>query len=103
MVLSRLLTHCGHQVSLADNFQAASELLRNLKFDALVSDLGLPDRDGLELPAEAKKWQPLRLAIALTARASRDDREVASRAGFDHFLTKPFDFHKLRSLLGPVV
>jgi DNA-binding response OmpR family regulator len=100
VVLSRLLMHCGHNVAMAENFENACQLLRDIKFDVLVSDLGLPDRDGLDLVGEAKKLQSIGMKIALTARSSSQDRERARSAGFDHFLTKPFDFHKLRALLG---
>lgn len=99
VVMSRLLTLCGHYVVAAGNFSCAVQLLRHLKFDALVSDLGLPDRDGLGLPAEAKKHQPLKVSVALSARSGDDDRMSARAAGFDHYMTKPFDFPRLRALL----
>jgi len=35
----------------------------------------------------------------VTARAMASDRELGLRAGFDEYLTKPFDFSQLRSLL----
>jgi CheY-like chemotaxis protein len=98
-VMSKLLTLCGHYVVVAENFACAAQLLTHLKFDVLVSDLGLPDRDGLELPSVAKKHQPLKMSVALTARSSQEDRQKALQAGFDHFMTKPFDFPRLRSLL----
>jgi DNA-binding response OmpR family regulator len=99
VVLSRLLQHCGHEVAMAESVATACELLQNTRFDALISDLGLPDGDGLELVGKARELQAIPTAIALTARISDEDRAVARQAGFDHFLTKPFDFQKLRSLL----
>ncbi len=98
-VMSRLLTLCGHYVVVAGDFACAAQLLTYLKFDALVSDLGLPDRDGLGLPSVAKKHQPLKMSVALTARSGDEDRQQARKAGFDHYMTKPFDFPRLRSLL----
>ena len=42
-------------------------------------------------------------AIALTARASDPDLERGGGVGFDHYLTKPFDMHELRLVLGQAV
>lgn len=99
LVLTKLLTRYGHDVAAAENVHDALELLDNLLFDILLSDIGLPDGDGLELVGEAKRRQPLRMTVALTALASPDDRERGRRAGFDHYLTKPVDFQRLRSVL----
>lgn len=98
-VLSTLLIHCGHEVVTAASVEDALCLLNNLQFDVLVSDIGLPDGSGLDLIVEAKKRQPWRKTVALTALGQKNDRERGLQAGFDEYLTKPFDFHKLRSLL----
>ncbi len=98
-MLSGLLQHCGHNPISANSVTEALELLAHNQVDVLLSDLGLPDGDGLELVAQAKKMQPGLTAIALTARGSEHDLELGERAGFDHYLTKPFDFHQLRTIL----
>ncbi len=98
-VLSTLLIHCGHEVATAANMEEALCLLSSLQFDILVSDIGLPDGSGLDLIVEAKKRQSWRKTVALTAFGQKNDRERGLQAGFDEYLTKPFDFHKLRSLL----
>ncbi len=98
-VLSGLLTHCGHEVSTAANMQDALVLLGHFRFEVLVCDIGLPDGSGLELVVEAQKRQPWKKTIALTAYEQNGERELGLRAGFDEYLTKPFDFHRLRSLL----
>ncbi len=98
-VLSSLLTHCGHEVSTASNMQDALLLLSHFRFEILVCDIGLPDGSGLELVVEAKKRQPWKKTVALTAQALKGQRELGLRAGFDEYLTKPFDFHQLRTLL----
>ncbi len=99
LVLSSLLTHCGHEVATAANVRDALLLLNNLRFDILVSDIGLPDGSGLDLVIEAKKRQPWKKTVALTAHEQSEEKERGLRAGFDEYLTKPFDFHRLRSLL----
>ena len=103
VVLSRLLTHCGHEVATAGNMRDALLLLGDLRFEVLVSDIGLPDGSGLELVTEAKKRQPWKKTVALTAHERANEKELGLLAGFDEYLTKPFDFHQLRSLLSETV
>lgn len=97
-VLTRLLDRYGHQVLSAATLADARKLLRELRFDVLLSDIGLPDGTGFGLVVEAKQLQPLR-AIALTAWASDEDKEQGRNAGFDHYLTKPLDCARLRAVL----
>ena len=98
-MLSRLLAHCGHEPISASNVTEALELLMQREVDVLLSDLSLPDGDGLDLVVKAKALRPQLRTIALTGRDSADDRRLSGQAGFDHYLTKPFDFHKLRVIL----
>ena len=98
-VLSNLLGRADHEVISASGTTEALKLLANMRVNVLLSDLGLQDGDGLDLVAKAKTLQPKIKAIALTARSSAQDQERGRKAGFDHYLTKPFDFHELRVLL----
>lgn len=97
-VLARLLDRFGHWVTPAATVADARKLLREVQFDVLLSDIGLPDGTGFGLVAEAKQLQSLK-AVALTAWASDDDKERGRTAGFDHYLTKPLDCARLRSVL----
>jgi signal transduction histidine kinase len=97
-ILSRLLGKCGHEVSTADSAQSALELLDRDRFDALISDIGLPDSSGYELVREAKGRQPLK-GIALSGFGMEEDVRRSLEAGFDYHLTKPVEFADLRSLL----
>ena len=101
-VLSNLLGRSGHEIITAGTVAEAVKLLENVRVNVLLSDLGLPDGDGLELVAKAKAVKPAIKAVALTARESIADYRRGQKAGFDHYLTKPFDFHELRSLLAVV-
>lgn len=97
--LVTLLSHYGHTTMAAESVAEALELLGDPQIRVLVCDLGLPDGDGLQVVAKAKQLDPYIKAIALTARDTDDDYKVGFDAGFDHYLTKPFDFGELRSLL----
>ena len=56
--LSRLLTHFGHKISVADGAQAALKVIDSKEFDVLLSDIGLPDGNGYDLISEAKRRRP---------------------------------------------
>jgi len=99
VILLKLLTRCGHDVAAAETVQEALLLLDTLRFDVLVSDIGLPDGSGLELVVEAKRRQRLKQTVALTAFGTEDDRKRGLRAGYDYYLTKPLDFTRLQSVL----
>ncbi len=70
-----------------------------MPFDVLLRDLGLPDGDAFDLARRAKLLQRAKRMFALTGRDSAEDRQRAKSAGFDHYMTKPFDFHELRALI----
>ncbi|MEY2536568.1 MAG: hypothetical protein QOG67_308 [Verrucomicrobiota bacterium] len=97
-VLSRLLTRCGHEVVTADSAQKALEALDRRRFDALISDIGLPVDNGYYLVREARLRQPLK-AVALSGFGTDADIERSLEAGFDYHVTKPVDFDGLRTLL----
>jgi CheY-like chemotaxis protein len=98
-VLATLLSRCGCQTVIAKNMKDARSRLAEMSFDALVSDLNLPDGDGLDLVAEAKRLHVSK-AIAVTGRTAVAEQERGLRAGCDFYLTKPVDFHQLRCALG---
>src|SRR5207237_8248275 len=100
--LSRLLTHFGHEISVAEGAQSAQEIIDSKEFDVVLCDIALPDGNGYDLIAEAKRKRPLK-AVALSGFAARDDIERGRKAGFDFHLAKPVDFHELRSVLGQIV
>jgi PAS domain S-box-containing protein len=97
-ILSRLLSKCGHEVSTADCGESALKLMETERFEAIISDIGLPDTSGYELVREAKRRQPVR-GIALSGFGMEEDVRRSLEAGFDYHLTKPVEFHELRSLL----
>jgi PAS domain S-box-containing protein len=99
--LSRLLSHFGHQISIADNRQSALEIVQSQKFDVVLSDIGLPDGTGYEVIAQAKRNQPIK-AVAITGFGTNEDVRRGKEAGFDFHLVKPIDFHELRTVLDQV-
>ena len=99
--LSRLLSHFGHEISLADTAQSALNTIDSKEFDVVLCDIALPDGNGYDVVAEAKRKRPVK-AVALTGFSASEDIERGKEAGFDFHLAKPVDFHELRSVLGQI-
>ncbi|MEY2486709.1 MAG: hypothetical protein QOH39_2357 [Verrucomicrobiota bacterium] len=100
-VLQSLLEHWGFEVAGAGNLKKGLELIGTHRFDAIISDISLPDGSGYALVNEAKRQGGNLVAIALSGYASPADIQIGKLAGFDHHLTKPCDCQHLRSILEP--
>ena len=86
----------GYQVSACASAEEAVELFTRDKFDVLVSDLGMPTMDGLQLIKTIREKEDKRIpAIALTGYASKKDMDSALNAGFDLHISKPVDPNEL--------
>ncbi|MBF0294821.1 MAG: response regulator [Magnetococcales bacterium] len=62
--------------------------------DLVIVDLGLPDRDGLEVIRDLRSWTAIPILI-LSARSLESDKVTALDAGADDYLTKPFGVPEL--------
>lgn len=62
----------------------------------LLLDLGLPDRDGVELIRELRAWSAVPIMV-LSARSAEDQKVEALDAGADDYLAKPFGVGELRA------
>lgn len=97
-LIADVLRRHGAEVRATARGDDALALLGRERFDALVSDIGLPDIDGHELlrRARAAPAEPGHLpALALTAYAEVDDIARARHAGFERHLAKPFSPDRL--------
>ncbi len=97
--LERLLTRQGYQVTSADSVAAARLLLARGGFDLVLTDLQMPDEDGLVLLREIRQRFPTLPAVMLTAHGTMDVVVQAMRAGANDFLTKPYTMGELLSIV----
>jgi CheY-like chemotaxis protein len=89
------LERSGYNVRIAGSFeQAISEVERN-GFDLLVSDLGLPDRSGLDLMKAIRASDRALKGVALSGFGREEDVQASREAGFSAHLTKPVDLNTL--------
>ena len=92
--LVRLLNMTGHHALAAGDAAEALRLAKSRRCDLVVSDVGLPDRSGLELMRELASLYPIP-GIAVSGYTDASDVKECERAGFARHLKKPVDFQKL--------
>ena len=101
--LERFLSRCGYGVAVAADLRTGLNLLQAQPFDAVISDIALPDGTGYALISETRRRGIRVLAIALTAYSYPRGAEEPRVTGFDFYLEKPLDTAKLQSLLRQAV
>lgn len=97
-VMGVLLRNLGHEVATAHSVTAALELAHEQRFDIVLSDLGLPDGNGLDLMRELAQKYGLR-GVAISGYGMEEDLAQAERAGFFAHLTKPVNFQQVQAVL----
>jgi PAS domain S-box-containing protein len=97
-VLARLLSRAGHYIISATTISAAREEAARQSFDAVISDVGLPDGTGVELMEHLHAEHGLR-GIALSGYGMEEDVQRSTRAGFAAHFVKPVDINELRRTL----
>jgi len=98
-LIELLLGSEGARVRSAASADQALSMLDSFAPDVVLSDIGMPGRDGYWLARELRARRPDIAAIALTAFSGSDDIERAFAAGFDHHVAKPVDPESLVNAL----
>ena len=89
--LTHLLQREGHVVRVAENGREALDLLREQAPDLIISDIRMPDMDGVDLLRAARELLPEVEVIMMTAFANVDTAREAFLLGAYDFVQKPFD------------
>jgi two-component system OmpR family response regulator len=98
-LIRRGLAEEGYAADVARTGEDALWMARATPYDAIVLDLMLPGRGGLDVCRELREsgiWSPI---LMLTARDGVDDRVAGLDSGADDYLTKPFSFAELLARL----
>lgn len=96
------LQRAGHAVSEAASAREGLSLLNIEKPDAVLLDLGLPDRDGIEL-IQIIRARSATGVIVISAREDTAEKVAALDLGADDYLTKPFDTEELLARIRTVL
>ncbi len=100
----RILTDCGAVVYTAGSADEAEAALDQHRPNVLVSDIGMPGRDGYDLIHAVRRRLPhlggVVPAVAVTAFARSEDRRRALTAGFDMHVSKPVEPAELLAVIG---
>ena len=98
-VIERLAAKAGYDVvSCGGGVEAMNALMRR-PADLAMVDLRMPDVNGLDLLRQIRGTVPSCEVILMTAHAAVDSAVEAIKLGAREYLTKPFDFDRLRELL----
>ena len=97
-VIAGLRAH-GIAVEHVEDAQSAEMAHAENTFDALVLDLGLPDRDGMDLLAVIRAVEPSLPVLILTARDAIEHRLTGFNGGADDYMVKPFELPELLARL----
>lgn len=93
-LIRRYMERAGFLLSCAANGEAMHQLLETERFDLILLDIMLPDKDGLSLAREVRNTSSIPI-IFLTARADVDDKVNGFETGADDYVTKPFEEKEL--------
>ena len=100
------LTSIGHAVFTASSGMNTLEMIENHQIDLLITDIIMPDQDGLQTIREAHKKYPELKIIAMSGGGrlvSRDNLVIASKIGANEVLDKPFTFENLKLAIEKVL
>jgi CheY-like chemotaxis protein len=97
--LERYLTRRDYDVAAAGNLRTGIDFLKEKRFDAIISDIALPDGTGYTLLNEARRRGIRALSIAMSGYPYPSEVNEPGVTGFDYHLTKPVDCDYLCSLL----
>lgn len=90
-MLADALVAKGHEVEVARNGNSAIEKTKETRYDLVLTDLRLPEMDGLQVLEAVKENDPETQVIVMTAYGTVETAVEAMRKGAYDFLTKPFD------------
>jgi len=92
---ARGLDQAGFVVDIAVTAQQAHHFLGSYHYHFVLLDLGLPDRNGVEVLTSLRRQRNMVGVIILTAQDQIEERIAGLQAGADDFVVKPYDIHEV--------
>ena len=99
LLLKKVVTKAGYFTDEASSAEVALELIQKNKYHIVVTDIGLPGQDGLELLQEIKKRDPLIQVVMLTGEVTMSRTLQTLEFGATDFILKPVDVEELLMII----
>lgn len=98
LVVAEALERVGHDCTVANSGPEGARQLEEASFDLVITDLVMPEVDGLAILAKAKEAQPDCEVILITGHGSVPSAVQAMHQGAFYYLLKPLDLAQLRAI-----
>jgi CheY-like chemotaxis protein len=102
-IVKKTLKTDGHSVVTSLSGKKGIELCKNKAFDLVLTDITIPDMDGVELISKVKKIDGKVKLIVLTGHLAKEQLDRAKEAGADQILVKPFKKEDLYKAIGRAI
>ena len=97
--LVETLASQGHEVYSSANGRQSLSLINGKSIELMITDIAMPEQEGLQTILEARKFYPSLKIIAMSGGGrlvSKDYLKVAAKTGADLVLAKPFSAHEIQ-------
>jgi len=98
-IIKDILSDEGYEVETAPDCKSAIQTLKKKDFDAVLTDIRMPDKDGVQVLKEIRSFNPNIPVIFMTGFASLESAMEAVKNGAFDYITKPLDYNKLKSII----
>jgi DNA-binding response OmpR family regulator len=98
-LIEQILKREGYQVDVSFSGIEALQMIKSFNYHLLLTDLEMPEVDGIELTRKAKKQHPEIRVIMVTGNATVDAAIRSLRHRIDGYIKKPFKISELRKVV----
>lgn len=96
------LEKTGHSVAEAENGREALDRVSRQQYDLVISDLKMPEMDGMTLLSKARELIPELRFVMMTAHGTLQDAVQAMKLGAQDFITKPFEMAEIDAVISKI-
>ncbi len=97
--LKEILVRLKKSVTICPDGKAAIERIEKENFDLIITDMKMPQKNGLEVLKKAKKINPNCLVIIISAYGTVEDAVEAMNLGAFNYLLKPFSYDSIETII----
>lgn len=102
-IVSDVLKEEGYAVKIANDGESAINILKDQKFNLMILDYKLGEKNGLQVFEESKQIDPSLIIVMISAYGNTKVRARAKELGTYSFLDKPFNIKKLVTIVNKAI